>query len=176
MIRGTVIGDDRVNVNLGAMPDKIIDAVTKRIQRVVLRIEGIVKSDKLSGQVLHVQTGTLRRSIHSDVKSNGTQIVGTVGTNIIYAAYHEYGFTGVQNVKEHIRMVKAAAVLHTKGKRAGTVNKAATAKQAANSVNVRAHTRNVKYSGKSFLRSTLKEQKEYAQSEISLGVKEGANS
>lgn len=174
MIRGTVVGDDRVNVKLGAMPDKVVDAVEKRLQRVVKRIEARVKANKLSGQLLHVRTGTLRRSIHSDVKSKSSQIVGTVGTNLIYAAYHEYGFNGTQNVKEHMRQVKAAAVLHMKGKRAGTINKAATAKQATQAQKVKAHTRNVNYSGKSYLRSTLREETEYAKNEIRLGVREGA--
>jgi phage gpG-like protein len=178
MIRGTVIGDDRVNVNLEAMTGKIITAVEKRMQRVVKKIEASVKTDKLSGQVLHVRTGTLRRSIHSDVKSDGSQIVGTVGTNLIYAAYHEYGFNGTENVKEHMRQIKQAAILHTKGARAGTVNKAATAKQhgPAQMAKVRAHTRHVNYPAHSFLRTTLREQEQFAKNELSEGVKEGARS
>ena len=173
MIRGTVVGDDKINVKLGAMPDKVVDAVEKRVQRVVKRLEAIVKADKLTGQVLHVRTGTLRRSIHSDVKSNGTQVIGTVGTNVVYAAFHEYGFNGVENVKEHMRQLKATAVLHTKGKKVGTVNKAATAKQPGRAVKVRAHTRQVNYPAHSFLRSTLREQTEYAKNEMRLGAREG---
>jgi len=176
MIRGTVIGDDKVNVKLGEMSDKIIGAVEKRMQRVVKRIEASVKSDKLSGQVLHVKTGTLRRSVHSDVKNDGSQIVGTIGTNLIYAAYHEYGFSGTQNVKEHMRAIKQAAIMHTKGARSGTVNKSATAKQQgpAQMAKVRAHTRHVNYTAHSFLRSTLREQTQFVKDEINLGVQEGA--
>lgn len=154
MIKGTVIGQDKVSQRLNAAGDKIITAVAKRIQGVLFHIEGRVKEDKLSGQVLKNPTGTLRRSIHpSDVVITSSSISGTVGTNLEYAAYHEFGFEGVSNVKEHIRK----------------------AKNSSKESLVKAHTRNVNYPEHSYLRSTVKEQKDYAINEIQAGVKEGAS-
>lgn len=42
----------------------------------------------LTGAVLHVQTGRLRQSIQTEVAADN---LGTIGTNVEYAAIHEYG-------------------------------------------------------------------------------------
>ena len=75
------------------------------IGRAVLRVQRRVK-EKLSGEVLNVRTGRLRRSIVERVESSGSVVTGIVGTNVEYAAPHEYGFIGVVTVKESLRVSK----------------------------------------------------------------------
>ena len=48
---------------------------------------------KLSGEVLRVRTSRLRDSIHSTVQKMPWGFLGKVGTNVKYAAIHEYGGT-----------------------------------------------------------------------------------
>jgi len=177
MIKATVVGDERINVALGNMPGNVTQSVAARLQKVLFTLEGNVKSKKLSGQALHVRTNRLRSSIHaSDVMITGDNISGTVGTNVAYAAYHEYGFTGTENVREHLRKIKQSAILHMTGKRAGTINKAATSRlQGPQQIcTVKAHTRKVNYPEHSFLRSQMKEDADFIKEQIALGAKEGA--
>jgi phage gpG-like protein len=101
------------------------------VSRLAIKAQGIVKQEKLTGQVLHVRTGTLRRSINQKIEETPTGVFAKVGTNVVYARPHEYGFTGVENVKAFSRVVRGVAQ------------------------NVRAHARNVSIPEKSFLRSTL---------------------
>ena len=71
------------------------EALLENLRRAVLRIgisvQAVVKDEKLSGQVLHVRTGTLRRSINFQPSEDTSGIYGSVGTNVEYAAIHEYG-------------------------------------------------------------------------------------
>ena len=48
---------------------------------------------RLTGEVLHVQTGRLRNSIAIDVERNGSKIIGAMGTNVVYGKFWELGFT-----------------------------------------------------------------------------------
>jgi len=50
--------------------------------------------EKLTGEVLQVRSGRLRRSINMRMEgTGGDQVSGTVGTNVLYAAIHEFGGT-----------------------------------------------------------------------------------
>jgi len=110
-----------ITVRLTGFPEAIatITSWTPAVQQVVratvtretIALQRHVVEDKLSGQVLHVRSGTLRRSITYTVDETGQGVVGTVGTNLAYARIHEYG--GTINVPE-IRPVRAKA-LHFNG-------------------------------------------------------------
>jgi phage gpG-like protein len=65
--------------------------------------------------------------------STSNEVIGKVGTNVEYAAYHEYGFSGSVSVAAHVRHLKDGRIQ-----------------------NVGAHTRNVNYPARSFLRAALK--------------------
>ena len=58
---------------------------------------------KVSGQVLKVRTGHLRRSISTKVRRSGKAVRGILFSNVIYARVHELGFRGVVGVKKHTR-------------------------------------------------------------------------
>ena len=100
--------------------------------------------NRLSGQVLNVRTGNLRRSIHQQVTSSGGLVVGEVNTNVRYGVAHEYGFTGTVNVKASMRQIRQAFGRPLKSPRY---------------VQIRAHSRNVKLPERSFLRSALRDMK-----------------
>ena len=171
MITGTVVGAERLNIKIGQIPGNVTQSVAKRMQIVLFTLEGNVKSKKLSGQALHVRTNRLRASIHaSDVMITADKISGTVGTNVAYAAYHEYGFTGTENVRQYLRKIKSSA---TKMMLPGKNGKLRSMTVHADGI-VRAHTRNVNYSGNSFLRSQMNEDEKFIRDQIDLGAKEGA--
>lgn len=142
MIKGIVVGDRETIAKIKGLTKEVRAELTKTIWRIVIRLQRYVKEGKLSGQVLHVRTGTLRRSINADVKDSGWAIHGIVGTNVHYGRIHEFGFTGAVEIKEHLRMVKQAW-----GKPLKNPHK----------VSVKAHSRTIKLPERSFLRSALKD-------------------
>jgi phage gpG-like protein len=140
MIEAKTKGGREVARNLGKIPAKVHAGLVKGIGRLTLKLQRKVKMEKLTGQVLNVKTGTLRRSIDQRViqRPDGS-ITGIVATNVKYAGVHEFGFKGriSQSVREHLRKNRGKRGKHK----------------------VRAHTRNrdVDLPERSFLRSALRE-------------------
>lgn len=117
------------------------NAVLVAITRLTIKLQGMVKQDKLSGQALNVRTGNLRRSINQKVEvDSATGPAGTVGTNEKYAPPHELGFRGEVQIREHLRTIKMAW-----GK---PLSEPVIAQ-------VRAHTKRMNLPERSFLRSAL---------------------
>lgn len=141
MIRGYVVGDEAVVQRFSAMPPKLKAAILTAVTHLSRKLQRNVKAEKLSGQVLNVRTGTLRRSIDLNISESSTGVVGKVSTNLSYAPVHEYGFKGVVTVKSHMREIKQA------------FGKSITPK----SITVGTHTRNVNLPARSFLRSALRD-------------------
>lgn len=127
--------------NLGKHSDKVKAEVKTTVTRMTLKLLRKVKQDKLSGQVLHVQTGRLRRSINQKVIETDSKIEGLVGTNVEYARPHEMGFTDDVTVKEHLRTIKKAWGKDIEPKQ----------------IQISSHTRKVVFPEKSFLRSALRD-------------------
>lgn len=142
MITGYVSGDNAITARLRAMPEAVEQGVQASIGRLVLRLQRKVMQDKLTGQVLKVRTGTLRRSIDQVVVAEPGAVTGIVSTNVKYGKAHEYGFKGPANVKEHLRLVKQAWGKPLKFPVFATV---------------KAHTVNMSLPERSFLRSALRE-------------------
>lgn len=128
---------------LGAS-EKLAANLFKTVTRLSIEIQTAIKR-KLAGEVLHTRTGTLRRSINRQVVADASGVHATEGTNVRYAAIHEYGFDGTVPVAAHVRKVASRSV--GKGK-----------KQTLQGIAfVSAHTRHVVMPERSFLRSTLRE-------------------
>lgn len=106
MIKIWVIGGQEVTARLDKIVPEVRLAVTGSVRRLLLMLQRKVKEEKLSGQVLHVRSGTLRRSINQRLELSDTAVTGVVGTNVSYAGVHEFG--GRFTVKEHSRLVKQA--------------------------------------------------------------------
>ena len=105
MLVARIAGAETVLSQLTSITPQVKGRVKNCVQRLTLQLLRKVKEDKLSGQVLKNQTGTLRRSINQKVEDLGSAIVGSVGTNLVYARVHEFGFDGQVNVKEHLRTI-----------------------------------------------------------------------
>ena len=143
MIKAWLVGDRETVARFEGMPARLHGRLSNTILKWALKLEGHVKVQKLSGQVLKVRTGTLRRSVTHRVDTLPDVILGIVGTNVTYAARHEYGFHGSEMVRAHLRTVKQAFGKELKG--------------GARQISIRAHARRVDYPAHSFLRSALRD-------------------
>jgi HK97 gp10 family phage protein len=139
MIRAFIVGDAELVAKLKELPQKVERSLVRAVVRLAVELARHVKQDKLSGQVLKRRTGTLSRSINREITDTANAVTGQVGTNVEYAAYHEYGFHGTQQIKEHLRQIKQAFGRPIEPR----------------SVTVAAHSRKVDYPAHSFLRSAL---------------------
>lgn len=81
-------------------------AVERAVLKLAIKMTGLVKS-KLSGEVLRVRTGRLRRSIHYELDKGNNSVEATVGTNVEYARTHELGLT----IPAHIVQAKRGQAL-----------------------------------------------------------------
>ncbi|MGX2581625.1 HK97 gp10 family phage protein [Acinetobacter baumannii] len=153
MINYHVDGD----ANLSATVDRIDAEVRQSIARSTLKLLIKVKREKLNGQVLNKRTGRLGRSITQKLIELSNGVAGIVGTNVEYAAAHEYGFNEEVTVKAHLRMIKMA------------FGKSINPKQ----VNIKAHTRKVDLPEKSFLRSALEEMRKEIKQDLEVSIQRG---
>lgn len=102
-----------VNVRSEAVQARLRNA-SKALQRSIrdtvedlaTEVQRAVKQDKLTGQVLHVRSGTLRRSINKEVRNQNGRISAIVGTNVEYAGIHEYGGTILMKPRERTTYFK----------------------------------------------------------------------
>lgn len=101
-----VTGDREAIRYYASVSGDLRSALVESIGMLTLKLKRKVMMDKLTGQVLKVRTGTLRRSIDHTVLSNESGVVGNVGTNVFYGLIHEYG--GQVTIPQHLRLVKQA--------------------------------------------------------------------
>jgi phage gpG-like protein len=92
-ITGKIVGAANVRLRLLSAGPRVRAAVEREVRRITIDLQRRVKEKKLSGQVLNVRSGRLRRSINQRVRVLGDSIRGTVGTNVNYGAAWERGFT-----------------------------------------------------------------------------------
>lgn len=156
MITGYIVGSEQVIKKLENALFVARADIRQTILRLTIQLLRNVKSDKLSGGVLNVRTGRLRRSINQKIEESPDKILGKVGTNVVYGRIFEYGFDGTENVRSHLRTIKSAF-----GKQ---LNSPVT-------FSVSAHTRNVHVPERSFLRSALKEMEPLIKEELSASVR-----
>lgn len=91
MISVTVVGAGAVEARLARFAAQLRPALTQAVTRETYALQAHVVEGKLSGQVLHVRSGNLRRSITAAVRETDDGVAGIVGTNADYAAIHEFG-------------------------------------------------------------------------------------
>ncbi len=105
MIKIELVGTDKVVARFAAMPQKVRQALVDAMKRQWFALQAHVVSQKLSGQVLRRRTGNLASSINVDssFQEGDQEIVGSVGTKVIYGAVHENG--GTVRVGAHTRTI-----------------------------------------------------------------------
>jgi phage gpG-like protein len=105
-------GDTELIAKIDDAPNSVRRELTREITAIVLLLEGHIKNDKLSGQVLHVRSGDLRRSVHAvlPVTQTATGVTGKVAQSgdVKYGAIHEFG----GKTPAHVIEAKNAKALH----------------------------------------------------------------
>lgn len=158
MMRIEMLGDDTIVATLHQMTPALHNELHTSIGQLVLRMQTIVRAGKLTGQVLKVRTGRLRRNMDAEVRTSGHTVQGRVFTNVEYAPIHEYGYQGAVGVRGHLRQMKTAFGKRLKQPRA---------------VFVRPHARQVNLPARSFLRSTLREMRGEITQQLEEAVQRG---
>lgn len=87
-----VTGEDAIQRRLAAIAN-LRPALRRTLEGQLIELQAHVVANKLTGQVLHVRTGTLGRSITYRLEEGDDALRGIVGTNVKYARIHEYGGT-----------------------------------------------------------------------------------
>jgi phage gpG-like protein len=185
MIKATITSQNErvVLASVEALPNRILQALETGLARALLGLVGIVQTQwiqdgaRIKGELgpgarLHSVTGRLRSGMQSSVKRSGETVIGSIGNSVKYAAFHEFGFHGTVNVRAHARVTEqfsGALDEETDTRRPIRSNtgdllgfkesrKASTKFQKGGFVNVqfvKAHTRQVNYQGKPFVRPAL---------------------
>lgn len=106
MITGSVIKGQNAPQAMRQAANMVDSAVERAVLRLAIKMTALVKT-KLSGEVLKVRTGRLRRSIHYQMATSTNKVEATVGTNVEYGRTHELGLT----IPAHIIEAKRAKAL-----------------------------------------------------------------
>jgi hypothetical protein len=185
-----------VITHLQGLPNAIDQALVSGLARGLLYAVGLSQRSYLSGPrpaVLEVRTRRLRNAVASEVeidrtvialergrtatltqRTSGTgNIIGRLGNNVAYAAFHEYGFHGVINVAAHQRIVstldvtgkkvdlrrkqfdKQGVYIGLRENHARALDRNPNRAAFIFTQNVRAHRREINYNGRPFIRPAL---------------------
>jgi len=147
MIESLLVGDREIVRKFDALPTRLRDEMKIGVGRLALKLARNVQQNKLSGQMLNVRTGRLRRSIASLVEDNSQTVSGIVSTPVKYAPPNEYGFKGTVTVAQSLRTIKQAFGRPIEEK----------------TITVRAHQRKMNLPERSFLRSALRDMEQSGQ-------------
>jgi len=151
MIGAVIHGLQETLSDMARRSEAMIAGTRTAMTSLAIGLSARVKGSKLSGQVLRVRTGRLRRSINHVVTEADGVITGAVGTNVEYARRHEFGGRVSEQVKEHMRVCKQVY--------GRMLSKPIL-------VSVRAHVRTTNLPERSFLRTSLAEMKPQIKREL----------
>jgi len=161
-----IVGAPAVVRQLGAtLPQSARARLRTTIESLGFRLQRMIQEQRLSGQVLRVQSGRLRRSINTRVQDTAQSVTASVGTSVSYGRFWELGFHGVEHVNAYVRRVSGRDV--RRAMEGGT-----RARVAARGIGyMRAHTRRVDVEPRSFLRSALTEMAPTIREELALAMR-----
>lgn len=91
MITVQMVGTEGVTASLESLTPGVVRNVQKAVAKLAILLQRDVQENKLSGQVLQLRTGSLRRSIIQTVTSSDSGATGVVRATRIYGRIHEYG-------------------------------------------------------------------------------------
>jgi len=217
----TITGSaSQVIKRIESLPGRLDQELASGLQRGLLYAVGVAQRQYLSGPrpgKLDIVTRRLRDSIVSEVevdkvligleysRAGGTQqrfsgsgnIVGRMGSNVQYAAYHEFGFHGTVNVKAHTRVTRQTVEVGKRGEFGKDVElvdtrkttksksgdayresrKSASSRQKSGFVAVgfvKTHSRRVDYAGRPYVRPALEDSMNVISRELSVGMENTA--
>ena len=147
MINVTIKGQEEVISNFKELTPRTVEKLVPTIHGILVDLQRHVVADKLRGGTpLHARSGRLSGNINiSGPFSDSTSVKGQVGTNVEYAAIHEYGGT----IPAHDIFPKNKQALSFFWDKTG-----------ANMVLKHVHIPTIKMPERSFLRSALADYKE----------------
>lgn len=169
----------------GELDVKVLKAIRTGLARGLLLAAGAAESKYLHGprpKNLGVLSGRLSQSVTTNVSATDGGITGRIGSNVAYAAFHEFGFHGTINISAHTRVLENLDEFgadqdmrrtytddqgHFVGYRDTRKQASGKFAHAADVVQfVRAHTRNINYEGRPFIRPAVEVSKEDIGNEI----------
>jgi hypothetical protein len=139
MIKATLPNIDAVTAWLASLGPKAEAATADAANELTQRLLDLADT-KLSGEVLNTRSGALRASLRAAIDLTGS-VLATITADTPYAAYQEYGFTGTESVRAHLRRQTQA------------FGRPITPTEAR----VRAYSRQVDFPAHSYLRAALAE-------------------
>lgn len=136
-----------------------------------------MKMSKHSATTLGVITNRLRQSLRpTKAIIAGQAVISAIGSNVKYAAVHEFGFTGTVNVPQYTRhdsrrdVYAAGASAHFSWKD-GKIKRGRSAQPIASGVGVvKAHPMKMHMPERSYIRSTLAERSDAYSRAISAAI------
>lgn len=175
-----IVGKNVVLVvrGLESLPSRILQAASIGLSRGLQIAAGVAQKSYLTGPRparLGVRSGRLRGAVTSSVETRVSDggVVGRLSNNVAYAGFHEFGFHGQVNVSAHTRVLENIGEFGDdldgrrlwKERGGRVIGYRDTRKQASSRMKhfadtvqfVRAHTRNISYDGRPFLRPALVE-------------------
>ena len=93
MIKAALVGDAQTIERIKGMGSAVRLELKRTIEQLSIKLQIAVKKENLTGQVLNVQTGRLRRSVTYKIEQTTNGTFGYVGTNVEYGKLWEYGFS-----------------------------------------------------------------------------------
>ena len=171
------LGFDIIRINLENLPGMIRQNIIATLEKEGQRLANIVMEDKLEGQVLNRRTGALQKSVHFGVDREGGLDVGYIGADTEYAARHEFGFIGTEQVSEHLRKrYSVSDQLREYFEKTSPKKQLSDAKRKSMMTctieTVRAHQRSVNYPAHSYLRSTVAENADQIEAALDESVRD----
>ncbi|GHH09356.1 hypothetical protein GCM10008023_05940 [Sphingomonas glacialis] len=107
MIKAYLVNGDQVVASVERTGERIKGELKGGIGRLAIKLQNLVKTDKLRGQVLGQRSGRLSGSILQGVTEEGDQVVGKVSTNLNYGIGWELGWPGGGPGKPSLKDAKA---------------------------------------------------------------------
>jgi len=103
---GATLNADAVLDRLAALPERADSALNEAAADLTARLRDRVDAN-LSGGVLNARSGALRASLAAGLDQAGG-LTARVTAAAPYAAFQEYGFSGGESVRAHLRLVTQA--------------------------------------------------------------------
>jgi hypothetical protein len=103
---GATMNADALMDRLGTLPDRMERALHDAAADLMIRLRDRVDGN-LSGGILNARSGALRTSLAANLGQAG-RLSASVSASTPYAAFQEYGFSGSESVRAHLRLMTHA--------------------------------------------------------------------
>ena len=167
-IKVEMTGDREYIAKISSSNGEVAGALRRAVAVLAVDLQAHIVRDKLSGQVLKRVSGDLSRSVSIKYEDGGMTAV--VGANTPYAARHEYGFTGTESVRSHVRRAREQ-MKSARRNSLGHETRPSKAKGVGSGTTVvRAFSRQIKYPERSYMRTGLADMRDQISAALNAAV------